>query len=33
KLGYGASMSMVLLVVLVILSVIQLRVLRDETSY
>lgn len=33
KLGYGASMSMVLLVVLVILSVIQLRVLRDNTSY
>jgi multiple sugar transport system permease protein len=33
KLGYGASMSIVLLVVLVILSVIQLRVLRDDTSY
>ena len=33
KLGYGASMSIVLLVVLVILSVIQLRLLRDETSY
>ncbi|MEP7293240.1 MAG: sugar ABC transporter permease [Chloroflexota bacterium] len=33
KLGYGASMSMVLLVVLVLLSVIQLRLLRDDTSY
>jgi multiple sugar transport system permease protein len=33
QLGYGASMSIVLLVVLVILSVIQLRLLRDETSY
>ncbi|MCC6801673.1 MAG: sugar ABC transporter permease [Anaerolineae bacterium] len=32
-LGYGASMSIVLLVVLVILSVIQLRLLRDDTSY
>lgn len=33
KLGYGASLSIVLLVILVILSVIQLRLLRDETSY
>lgn len=33
QLGYGASMSIVLLVVLVILSVIQLRLLRDDTSY
>lgn len=33
QLGYGASMSLVLLVVLVILSVIQLRLLRDDTSY
>ena len=32
-LGYGASMSIVLLVVLVILSVIQLRLLRDDASY
>lgn len=32
-LGYGASMSIVLLGVLVILSVIQLRLLRDDTSY
>ncbi|NUQ03334.1 MAG: sugar ABC transporter permease [Anaerolineae bacterium] len=33
KLGYGASLSIVLLVILVILSIIQLRLLRDETSY
>ncbi len=33
KLGYGASMSIILLIVLVILSVIQLRLLRDDTSY
>ena len=33
KMGYGAALSIVLLVVLVILSAIQLRILRDETSY
>jgi multiple sugar transport system permease protein len=33
QLGYGASLSIVLLVVLVFLSVVQLRLLRDETSY
>lgn len=33
KLGYGAALSIVLLVILVILSVIQLRLLRDETQY
>jgi multiple sugar transport system permease protein len=33
KLGYGASMSIVLLGILVILSVVQLRLLRDDTSY
>lgn len=33
KLGYGAALSVVLLVILVILSVIQLRLLRDDTTY
>lgn len=33
KLGYGAALSIVLLVILGILSIIQLRVLRDETTY
>jgi multiple sugar transport system permease protein len=33
KLGYGAALSIVLLVILAILSVIQLRLLRDETTY
>ncbi|MBX3084336.1 MAG: sugar ABC transporter permease [Anaerolineae bacterium] len=33
RLGYGAALSIVLLVILVILSVIQLRLLRDETQY
>jgi multiple sugar transport system permease protein len=32
KLGYGAALSIVLLVILAILSVIQLRLLRDETT-
>ena len=32
KLGYGAALSIVLLIVLVILSLIQLRLLRDDTS-
>jgi multiple sugar transport system permease protein len=33
KMGYGAALSLVLLVILTLLSVIQLRLLRDETSY
>ncbi len=33
KLGYGAALSIVLLIILLALSVIQLRLLRDETSY
>jgi multiple sugar transport system permease protein len=33
KLGYGAALSIVLLVILAILSVVQLRLLRDETQY
>lgn len=33
KMGYGAALSIVLLVILAILSVIQLRLLRDDTTY
>jgi multiple sugar transport system permease protein len=33
KLGYGAALSIVLLGILAILSVVQLRLLRDETQY
>ena len=33
KLGYGAALSIVLLVILGVLSIIQLRVLRDDTTY
>lgn len=33
KLGYGAALSIVLLVILGLLSIIQLRVLRDDTTY
>jgi multiple sugar transport system permease protein len=33
KMGYGAALSMVLLVILAALSVAQLRILRDDTSY
>ena len=33
KLGYGAALSIVLLVILGVLSIIQLRVLRDATTY
>jgi multiple sugar transport system permease protein len=33
KLGYGASLSLVLLVILAMLSVVQLRILRDDTGY
>ena len=33
KLGYGASLSLVLLVILTFISVAQLRILRDETTY
>jgi multiple sugar transport system permease protein len=33
KLGYGAALSIVLLVILGVLSIIQLWVLRDETTY
>jgi multiple sugar transport system permease protein len=32
KLGYGAALSMVLLVILGILSIIQLRLLRDDNE-
>lgn len=33
ELGYGAALSVVLLIILIILSVIQLRLLRDETTF
>ena len=33
RMGYGASLSIVLLGILVILSAIQLYLLRDDTSY
>ena len=33
KLGYGASLSLVLLVILTFISVAQLRILRDDTTY
>lgn len=33
KMGYGAALSIVLLVILAVLSVIQLRLLRDETEF
>jgi multiple sugar transport system permease protein len=33
RMGYGAALSIVLLVILVILSAIQLYLLRDDTSY
>ena len=33
KMGYGAALSLVLLVILTLLSVAQLRILRDDTSY
>ncbi len=33
KMGYGAALSLVLLVILTFLSVAQLRILRDETTY
>lgn len=33
KLGYGAALSIVLLVILGILSLIQLRLLRDDTAF
>jgi multiple sugar transport system permease protein len=33
RLGYGAALSIVLLIILVILSVVQLRLLRDDTQY
>ncbi|MBA2681266.1 MAG: sugar ABC transporter permease, partial [Ktedonobacteraceae bacterium] len=33
KLGYGASLSIVLLTILVILSILQLYLLRDDTKY
>lgn len=33
KLGYGAALSLVLLVILAMLSVVQLRILRDDTGY
>ena len=33
KMGYGAALSIILLIILVALSVLQLYVLRDDTSY
>ncbi len=33
KMGYGASLSLVLLVILTLLSAAQLRILRDDTTY
>lgn len=33
NLGYGASLSIILLIILVILSAVQLYILRDDTSY
>ena len=33
KLGYGAALSIVLLLILVVLSVVQLVILRDNTEY
>jgi len=33
KMGYGAALSIVLLVILGILSIIQLRILRDDVTY
>lgn len=33
KMGYGAALSLVLLVILALLSLVQLRLLRDDTSY
>jgi multiple sugar transport system permease protein len=33
KLGYGAALSLVLLVKLTLISGAQLRILRDDTTY
>lgn len=33
KLGYGSALSIILLIILIILSVIQLYLLRDDTQY
>jgi multiple sugar transport system permease protein len=33
KMGYGSALSLVLLVILTLLSVAQLRILRDDTTY
>jgi len=33
KMGYGSALSIVLLVILMVLSLIQLRILRDDTSF
>jgi multiple sugar transport system permease protein len=33
KLGYGAALSIILLIILGVLSIIQLRVLRDDVTY
>jgi multiple sugar transport system permease protein len=33
KMGYGSALSLVLLVILVLLSMVQLRILRDDTTY
>jgi multiple sugar transport system permease protein len=33
KLGYGASLSIVLLAILTLLSMLQLRLLRDDPTY
>jgi len=32
-MGYGAALSLVLLVILAALSLVQLRLLRDDTTY
>ena len=33
KMGYGAALSVVLLVILVVLSILQLTILRDDTEF
>jgi multiple sugar transport system permease protein len=33
KMGYGAALSLVLLVILAVLSVVQMRILRDDVTY
>jgi multiple sugar transport system permease protein len=33
KLGYGAALSLVLLAILIVISVVQLYLLRDDTQF